>query len=285
MHSEYNKVFIPEDFERAVTLHVLKVFMFPREAPLILGIAGYSGCGKTFQCRVVLDRLGVKVFSLSGAMFENKEAGEPARLLRDTYNEAVKYCEENRHKYASLLIDDADVAFGIWKGDFQYTVNTQHILGELMNIADPDPNEEKRIPIILTGNDFSRIYGPVQRTGRMTLFPYEPNDEQIINMVFQIYNDLRYDETVKLVDKVNEIAIELGLPKPQISFYSHMKVEMIDDLLWKKYKINKSKIFQGSAIEKTICDRFENAMDCESLINLANQILHRIKQAQNNYLE
>lgn len=289
MKNEYRKIFVPEDFERIVVLHVLKVFNFCHESPLILAIGGSSGCGKTFQCKVILDRLGVQVFSLSGAMFENKDAGEPARLLRETYNDAIKYCNDNENAYAVLMIDDADVAFGIWDGDFQYTVNTQHVLGELMNIADTDVTHSDRkvnhVPIILTGNNMKRIYGPVRRTGRMRFYPWEPNKEQIIDMVFNLYEKLSYHDTTKLVTQVNNAAKEMNLKTPQISFYSHLKSYLQDDLLWKAYQINKAEMLEGSIIGNTICKGYQDSeISFDSLIALAIKLLHETNKLDTNYL-
>lgn len=290
MINEYRKVFVPEDFEKEVVLHVLKVFKFRHGTPLILAIGGDSGCGKTFQCKVVLNRLDVKVFTLSGSLFENKDAGEPSRLLRKKYDEAIEYCNENENGYAALVIDDADVAFGIWEGAFQYTVNTQHILGELMNIADPDSNYSSqrinRIPIILTGNDMKRIYGPVKRTGRMKFFPWEPTNEQIIDMVFNLYNNFSYRDTTKFVNQINEIAKNMGLKTPQISFYSHLKSYLIDDLLWKNYQISKCEIMDGSIISNINCKNDRDIeINIDSMIILATKLLNEIKKIDTNYLK
>lgn len=58
------------------------------------------------------------------------------------------------------------------------TVNNQIVVGSLMNIADNptrvsigqgwrEADVTHRIPIIVTGNDFARIYAPLIRDGRM----------------------------------------------------------------------------------------------------------------------
>lgn len=75
------------------------------------------------------------------------------------------------------------------------TVNNQIVSGTLMNLADnptrvsigQDWREADilhRIPIILTGNDFSTIYAPLIRDGRMEKFYwYEINCWRIIMML------------------------------------------------------------------------------------------------------
>lgn len=61
------------------------------------------------------------------------------------------------------------------------TVNNQIVVGTLMNLADNptrvsigqdwrESDITKRIPIIFTGNDFSTLYAPLIRDGRMEKF-------------------------------------------------------------------------------------------------------------------
>lgn len=61
------------------------------------------------------------------------------------------------------------------------TVNNQIVVGTLMNLADNptrvsvgqdwrETDITNRIPIIVTGNDFSTIYAPLIRDGRMDKF-------------------------------------------------------------------------------------------------------------------
>lgn len=61
------------------------------------------------------------------------------------------------------------------------TVNNQIVVGTLMNLADNptrvsvgqdwrESDFTNRIPIIFTGNDFSTIYAPLIRDGRMEKF-------------------------------------------------------------------------------------------------------------------
>lgn len=61
------------------------------------------------------------------------------------------------------------------------TVNNQIVVGTLMNLADNptrvsvgqdwrESDMTNRVPIIVTGNDFSTIYAPLIRDGRMEKF-------------------------------------------------------------------------------------------------------------------
>lgn len=81
----------------------------------------------------------------------------------------------------------------------QYTVNNQMVNATLMNIADNPTNvqmpgvykEESipRVPIVCTGNDFSTLYAPLIRDGRMEKFYWAPTREDRVGVctgIFQV---------------------------------------------------------------------------------------------------
>ena len=79
-------------------------------------------------------------------------------------------------------------------------MNNQIVMGTLMNLCDHPERaslgeswrEDKtlrRVPIIITGNDLSTLYAPLLRDGRMEKFMWEPNREEIVDMVFALYAD------------------------------------------------------------------------------------------------
>lgn len=71
------------------------------------------------------------------------------------------------------------IALGL--GETQMTVNNQIVVGTLMNLADNptrvsvgqewrEADIVNRVPLIVTGNDFSTLYAPLIREGRMEKF-------------------------------------------------------------------------------------------------------------------
>ncbi len=80
-------------------------------------------------------------------------------------------------KMCSLFINDLDAGAGRMGDSTQYTVNNQMVNATLMNIADNPTNvqlpgvykneEIPRVPVVCTGNDFSTLYAPLIRDGRM----------------------------------------------------------------------------------------------------------------------
>ena len=98
-----------------------------------------------------------------------------------------------RGKITCLVINDIDAGVGTYTST-QNTVNSQMVVGTLMNLCD-NPNRVscgqdwrgedviRRVPIIVTANDLNTIYAPLLRDGRMEKFYWQPNEEDMFNMV------------------------------------------------------------------------------------------------------
>merc|ERR1711966_147534 len=144
-----------------MTLHVTKNFMdLPKiKVPLILGVWGGKGQGKTFQTNLVFKKLGINPIVMSAGELESGNAGEPAKLVRQRYREASDIVKKGR--MSTLFINDLDAGAGRMGGTTQYTVNNQMVNATLMNIADNPTNvqlpgqyevvEIPRVPVIANG--------------------------------------------------------------------------------------------------------------------------------------
>jgi len=249
-----SKVFVPERFTKEVLVHVFKNLWSSQvpSAPLILGIHGPSGWGKTFQCEHVLKSIGAKVFLISGGQLESKDAGEPARLIRQTYKAAgaslLERISDNGRtvlppeaKLAVLLINDVDTGLGNWGDNVQKTINTQTVFGELMHLTDyptvVDNRETPRIPIILTGNDFTKLYDPLIRAGRMVSFEWSPKDDEKIAIVEQVFAELTRSECETLVSTLQSHSTTNGHSNDlNIAFFAHLRSALYDDLIWRVVK-------------------------------------------------
>ena len=86
------EIVVPERFRRAVFLHLLKnLHPEPRAGtPLLLGVHGPSGEGKTVQCLQLFTEIGAEVVLISGGQLESPNAGEPAQVIRDGYQRAAR---------------------------------------------------------------------------------------------------------------------------------------------------------------------------------------------------
>ena len=50
-----------------------------------------------------------------------------------------------------------------------------------------DSDLVQRVPIIVTGNDFSTLFAPLVRDGRMTKFYWQPHRGDLLNICHQMY--------------------------------------------------------------------------------------------------
>jgi ribulose bisphosphate carboxylase small subunit len=213
--------YIAPTFLDKLAVHITKNYLdLPNvKVPLILGIHGRKGEGKSFQCDLVFERMGIEVVYMSAGELESPDAGDPARLIRLRYREAGELCRI-RGKMAVLMINDIDAGIGRVDALTQYTVNTQLVHGTLMNIADNPTNVQlpgsydseptQRIPIIVTGNDFATLYAPLVRDGRMEKFYWEPSRDDRIGIVSGIFQTDRVSESdvAQFIDHFPEQSID-----------------------------------------------------------------------------
>lgn len=213
--------YIAPRFLDKLAVHITKNFLdLPNvRVPLILGIHGRKGEGKSFQCELVFERMGVEVVHMSAGELESPDAGDPARLIRLRYREAAELIR-TRGRMTVLMINDLDAGAGRLDQGTQYTVNTQLVNGTLMNIADNPTNVQlpgsydstplHRVPIIVTGNDFSTLYAPLIRDGRMDKFYWEPNRDDKVGIVGGIFeaDAIQRADIEKLVDHFSDQSVD-----------------------------------------------------------------------------
>jgi SpoVK/Ycf46/Vps4 family AAA+-type ATPase len=184
------KPFINSEFFSVIYHHLVgNLLLKETESPLILGIFGPAGEGKTFQTEEVCKVLQVNPLTISPGELESPNAGQPGELLRMLY---LRASEEIRSgKPSVVLINDIDTVLGNWGSLVQYTVNRQVVFGQLMAFCDypcsVSGQNVARVPIIVTGNDPAALYEPLLRPGRTRVFPWTPTPDdryQILKPMF-----------------------------------------------------------------------------------------------------
>ncbi|KAF0890663.1 hypothetical protein E2562_004176 [Oryza meyeriana var. granulata] len=221
-----------------VACHIVKNYiahLLNIKIPLILGIWGGKGQGKTFQTELIFRAMGVEPVIMSAGELESEKAGEPGRLIRDRYRTASQVIQ-NQGKMSCLMINDLDAGVGRF-GNTQMTVNNQIVVGTLMNLADNptrvsigqkwrESDVTHRVPIIVTGNDFSTLYAPLIRDGRMEKFYWQPDREDIINIVHRMYtkDGLSFEDVSKIVDT---------FPNQALDFYGALRSRTYDRAILK----------------------------------------------------
>ncbi|RWR95393.1 ribulose bisphosphate carboxylase/oxygenase activase, chloroplastic [Cinnamomum micranthum f. kanehirae] len=224
--------YIAPEFMDKLVVHITKNFMtLPNiKVPLILGIWGGKGQGKSFQCELVFAKMGINPIMMSAGELESGNAGEPAKLIRQRYREASDIIKKG--KMCCLFINDLDAGAGRLGDTTQYTVNNQMVNATLMNIADNPTNvqlpgmynkaENNRVPIIVTGNDFSTLYAPLIRDGRMEKFYWAPTRGDMIGICMGIFrlDNVPKEDVITLVD---------AFPGQSIDFFGAIRSRVYDD--------------------------------------------------------
>lgn len=197
--------YVAPRFMEQVAMHIAKNYLMDQggltglsSVPLILGIWGPKGTGKSFQTELTFKKMGLQPIIMSAGELEHEWAGTPGRMIRERYRRAAELSRV-RGVLSCLVINDLDAGVGRFD-DTQVTVNNQIVIGTLMNLCDhPDSvsvggdwstqRAVQRVPIIVTGNDFSTLYAPLIRDGRMEKFYWEPKNSELVDILFQMYKD------------------------------------------------------------------------------------------------
>lgn len=174
----------------------------------------------------VLQELGVRTVVVSGGLLESADAGRPAEILRESYHNASLI----RAKHSTpvvVLINDIDTAIGDWGPLVQTTVNRQIVLEELMNLADMptevDGRSVSRTPVILTGNDFTKMYAPLMRFGRMTMFTWRPGPAEKAQILAGVFPELSPAERAELVRR---------FPGQPVAFFAQLRPLLQEEAIW-----------------------------------------------------
>ncbi len=215
--------YVAPRFLDAVAMHIVKNFLCDSgsfdattRVPLLLGIWGGKGQGKTFQTELTFKKLGVEAVVMSAGELESDKAGYPGFMIRERYLKAAELSKV-RGKLSCFLINDVDAGLGHYENT-QITVNNQIVTGTLMSICD-NPNKvnlynvewredkppTRRIPIILTGNDLSTVFAPLLRDGRMDKFYWKPSRADLVEILWQMYKEdgLTRQDCMAILDRYN----------------------------------------------------------------------------------
>lgn len=219
--------YIPERFRNAILLHLLQNAIGDSITPpeLFLGIHGPPGVGKSWQLRRLLVELGVHVIDIAASELEHEEANKPARMIKERYHQALEYRQTYREPSA-IIINDFDLGVGVQNSLTQYTVNLQHNISCLMDLADSPwkaiglrDDDALRLPVYITGNNLMVLHGPLRRSGRMRFFEWISTSQELALIISPLFPDATPDILKSLV--------ELEPPAP-VAFFSALRRKLIE---------------------------------------------------------
>jgi hypothetical protein len=273
---------IPPRFADALNQHLVFNFAGLGEWPLVLGVFGRPGDGKSFQIRTHLARRGVLPVSINAADLESDRAGTPGKLVLDTYTNAGHRIDEGTP--AVVVVDDFDTTVGEWEHSTT-TINHQQVLAQLMHLAD-NPTEAagkrlRRVPVVITGNDLSKVYPPLRRPGRMRAFPWLPTSEERRDVVAGILADVLSSKEVPLLLE--------KLPDAPVAFFSDLRVEVLaavtDDEVRRHAQDLAALIRPGNpAGEDLVRHASKNKLGAKAIGDLASQLWNERAIATQSHL-
>lgn len=258
---DVNNTYIPDSFAEPVLRHIILNNILEKASnfspPLLLGIQGGYGMGKTFMVKELCKQYSIEAIQLSSSDFSGSVEAASRDRFRKTYEDAcIQRAKSNR--YIVILIDDFHLSIAT-EDDVGKTVNSNLLTSAIMNICDNPWVSNYRIPIILTGNNFSRVYGAVIRVGRMDLLSWMPNEEEKLEIVSRIFS-ARFEG-------INSLEIKKLLetyPDNSIAFFA----QVAEDILLCSF---------GSVL-----NRFRNSNGIISISELRQKLRESVEEISSN---
>lgn len=219
-----NGIVLLPRFALLVKRHLVANFWQTGARPLALGIFGRSGDGKSAQLAAALRLFNVEASRINASEMESELAGKPGQHILRTYKAASMAIADGVP--AALVIEDIDVTVGEWE-QYTGTVNHQHIVGQLMHLADqpvdPGGGYPARVPVFVTGNNLSRLYKPLRRPGRMHAVTWRPEKAEILAVVDEVIGGLATAPArARLAEKMSD---------QELAFFGDVRRVIIDTAL------------------------------------------------------
>lgn len=119
---------------------------------------------------------------------------------------------KTRGVMSALVINDLDAGVGRLVNT-QCTVNNQIVVATLMNLCDNPTNVSvgeqwiqgeklSRVPIIVTGNDFTKLYAPLIRDGRMEKYYWQPSMKDRVQILTRMFRSEGLDDAQVTVFRI-----------------------------------------------------------------------------------
>lgn len=192
--------------ERQVQRHLFKNYLpsLMENADRYLAIVGEPGTSKTVtSCDAAL-RFGFAVAHLPAASLASENEGGATAILSEFFVGVCASSLSHQIRHA-VVIDDLELSIIGTDDKTGKTINTALLTGEFQRIADkPKPYRNydgSVIPVIFTGNDFSKIRSSLLRDARTTEYVHRPSPEERLAFAFHQLGPTTPGE-LRLVEKL-----------------------------------------------------------------------------------
>lgn len=175
--NRFDRIVVPKRYANRIVSHVIANYLPDNQyftPPLYLAIKGSPGEGKTLQALAACNQRGIMVKYLSASELSGELEAASRDVLKSVYKQAQQL--QALGYYICILLDDFHLGNSNIRSDSNHTVNAELLVGYMMNLA--EASSQNRIPILLTGNDFSNTYDALLRDGRADIFEWVPTLEE-----------------------------------------------------------------------------------------------------------
>ncbi len=184
----YSTLNILARFKKTVLAHVISIYLQNNDRylpPVFLVIEGPAGEGKTSQAIASCIQCGITVLYISASQLSGSHEHDAIDVMEAVYKKSTDMKKQGEK--VAIIVDDFHLSNASVDDNVKRTINSPLLTGYLMNLT--QKKDEEKIPIILTGNDFSHVYGPLIRAGRADRFEWSPNYEEKKHIVESIFHD------------------------------------------------------------------------------------------------
>lgn len=264
---QYQLAAVSPEFEETVISHILGNYMHNSPFPLYLAIHGPKGEGKTFQTLRACAKYGITIYYVSGAELCGSYEKDSIAQIEQNLDEAILNYR-TKHILSVLIIDDFHLSVASVNDGVSKTVNSQILTGWLMNLADRAKAERKsRIPFIFLGNDFSNLYAPLTRDGRMDFYEWKPSDEEKEKIICAHFED--YIQGDDNWTSFHALIAKYRLQP--ISFFAELKNDLLKSLVVERIRTNR--IINAVELLREL-----NGVSDEIFANASFNIIDRLKE-------
>lgn len=201
-------MFVPDAVFNTICNHLRGYFaphLSRHKPPRLLGVQGPAGDGKTEMTTLICSHVGCNTLFAPAAALAGKHEGDACSALLHLLDDAKRVALTN-DRPSVVILDDVDRSVAAACENTGRTINSELLVGALQDIANDQgfiaTAPHLRIPVILTGNNFTSLPQTLTRPGRMRLFAWQPSCRDKGDMWLRHFNTVSWLEEQRLRDIV-----------------------------------------------------------------------------------